>query len=253
MKSSRLAIASSLLLMLTLTACNVGSSEETTSPQAVQTEVVEESSSPEAPLVDDSFGEAVNTAMAASEATQTAKTTDEWKAVAELWSKAIELMKAVPETSENYQTAQQKATEYQSNLEYAKSNAVQAEEEIEQSPKPFQPAASTQLIDKQPGEWYQGGTLHKATWSEWQKGTYENKVATCADFVASMNNDNLLTSEISRNLLTVEHYRPLAEELAKGIDEAIPDMTNSEERTLFANQKVSEIAVLIMAGAGWLK
>lgn len=73
--------------------------------------------------VEDSFGDAVNAAMEAAEVTQTAQTPEEWSKVADLWDKSIELMKAVPETSENYQTAQQKTVEYQDNLEYAQQNA----------------------------------------------------------------------------------------------------------------------------------
>ena len=35
------------------------------------------------------------------------------------------------------------------------------------------------------GEWYQGGTLHKATAKEWQSASIENRLATSADFIAS--------------------------------------------------------------------
>lgn len=122
MKPPKFAI-SSFLLMLALTSCNVGSSNETTTAQEAPAAVAEEPSSDEAPPVDDSFSEAVHFAMSAAEAAQTAQTTDEWENVAFFWSKAIESMKAVPESSENYQTAQQKATEYQPNLEYALSNS----------------------------------------------------------------------------------------------------------------------------------
>jgi hypothetical protein len=34
-------------------------------------------------------------------------------------------------------------------------------------------------------EWYAGGTLHKATLQTWKLSTEENKLATCADFVAN--------------------------------------------------------------------
>ena len=70
------------------------------------------------------FGDAVNAAMAAAEATQTANTAEEWREVAALWRQAIELMKAVSADSDNYSTAQQKVIEYQSNLEYAEQNAI---------------------------------------------------------------------------------------------------------------------------------
>lgn len=32
-------------------------------------------------------------------------------------------------------------------------------------------------------EWYEGGTLHDKTVREWRAATYENRLATCADFV----------------------------------------------------------------------
>ena len=34
-------------------------------------------------------------------------------------------------------------------------------------------------------EWYEGGTLHKATGGEWQRATEPNRLATSADFVAA--------------------------------------------------------------------
>lgn len=38
--------------------------------------------------------------------------------------------------------------------------------------------------------WYVGGTLHKANVSEWKNSTDENKLATCADFVANIKKIN---------------------------------------------------------------
>lgn len=34
-------------------------------------------------------------------------------------------------------------------------------------------------------EWYEGGTLHKATGKEWHAATYRNRLATSADFLAA--------------------------------------------------------------------
>ena len=36
------------------------------------------------------------------------------------------------------------------------------------------------------GEWYEGGTLHKATVQEWQQATYENRLATSGDWFVSI-------------------------------------------------------------------
>jgi pilus assembly protein FimV len=76
-----------------------------------------------APAEADYFREAVNAAQAAANLTQTASNSSEWQAVADSWSKAIDLMKQVPDSDPNYQVAQQKAVEYQPNLEYALQNA----------------------------------------------------------------------------------------------------------------------------------
>ena len=34
-------------------------------------------------------------------------------------------------------------------------------------------------------KWYEGGTLHEATRTQWAKATYENRLATCGEYVAS--------------------------------------------------------------------
>jgi hypothetical protein len=71
----------------------------------------------------DFFGSAVSAATGAAEATQTAKSFDEWRAVAALWQQAVDSMAAVPPDDESYSVAQQKTEEYQANLNYAKQNA----------------------------------------------------------------------------------------------------------------------------------
>lgn len=69
------------------------------------------------------FSEAVNAAMDASQQAQTAQTPDEWQAVADLWQEAVENMQAVPQDNPQYDLAQQKAQEYQRNLQYAQQQA----------------------------------------------------------------------------------------------------------------------------------
>jgi len=43
---------------------------------------------------------------------------------------------------------------------------------------------NTEVID----EWYKGGTLHQATVKEWKNAPESNKLATCADFMAEIDN-----------------------------------------------------------------
>lgn len=72
----------------------------------------------------DTFGEAVNKAMSAATHTQSAKSKDDWNLVASQWQEAIALMKAVPSSHSQYTVAQQKAVEYQRNLDYAQKNSA---------------------------------------------------------------------------------------------------------------------------------
>ncbi|HEY9652487.1 MAG TPA: hypothetical protein V6C95_17650 [Coleofasciculaceae cyanobacterium] len=68
----------------------------------------------------DPFRDAVNKAMNAANLTQTASNKAQWSTVASNWQQAIDLMKSVPQANPKYQVAQQKITEYQNNLNYAK-------------------------------------------------------------------------------------------------------------------------------------
>lgn len=61
-------------------------------------------------------------AMAAAELTQAATFREEWVEVVLLWQQAIAQMKAIASTDPNYDTAQQKISEYSRNLQYAQSN-----------------------------------------------------------------------------------------------------------------------------------
>jgi hypothetical protein len=101
--------------------------QTTTAQESDQSSSTELAGAPEntapAPATDRTFADAINTAMSAAEAAQIAKTSDEWKNVENLWYRAITLMNTVPQTSVNYQSAQQKATEYQVNLDYARQQA----------------------------------------------------------------------------------------------------------------------------------
>lgn len=71
------------------------------------------------------FRMAVKAATEASALVQSAKTSGEWSLVANLWSKAIDLMKSVPPGSDNYITALEKVWEYQAKLKYAKQKSAE--------------------------------------------------------------------------------------------------------------------------------
>jgi hypothetical protein len=106
-------------LILSTTGCisdNPAPEAQPNSPQAIESTASNQSTQA------NSFRDAVNQAMEAAKLAQTAKTSEEWTKVAASWQQSINLMKAVPEASPNYETAQKKAVEYQTNLEYAHQN-----------------------------------------------------------------------------------------------------------------------------------
>ncbi|MBE9109242.1 hypothetical protein IQ273_07415 [Nodosilinea sp. LEGE 07298] len=72
---------------------------------------------------EDLFRQAVNAAQTAANQAQTASTPAQWQEVADAWALSISLMQRVPASDPNYATAQQKAIDYQPNLNYAQQNA----------------------------------------------------------------------------------------------------------------------------------
>ncbi|KKD35465.1 hypothetical protein [Limnoraphis robusta] len=68
----------------------------------------------------DPLNQAMNKAQSAANLTQTAKSYDQWNQVYSGWKDAISLLENLPESHQKSDFAQQKITEYQSNLDYAK-------------------------------------------------------------------------------------------------------------------------------------
>jgi len=102
--------------------------------------------------------------------------------------------------------------------------------------------------------WYQGGTLHSAGALAWQKSDYQNKLATCSDFIASMWQKGNFKPFIQNAIKTVDDMRPYAEDLVNCLDAALekhPDTETNDQ--MYANQKVSEMAVMCMVTMGWVK
>ena len=103
-------------------------------------------------------------------------------------------------------------------------------------------------------KWYEGGTLHKAGALDWQKATYRDKLATCADFVAYAWEKGMLKTAIRRKIKTIEDFRPYAIELLKFLDAALEkDPDPAKNQKMYAKLMVSEIAAIGMATMGWVK
>jgi hypothetical protein len=85
-------------------------------------------------------------------------------------------------------------------------------------------------------QWYEGGTLHQGKVREWKNATDEDKLATCADFAATV--DKSVSMDV---LLTrATELKACINEATRGIDEV-------------DNSPVTEIAALCMMTLGYEK
>lgn len=82
-------------------------------------------------------------------------------------------------------------------------------------------------------KWYSGGKLHDASIDEWKISTVENKLATCADFVAG-------TSENSGVQISEDDLKTLSLELMNCIDNVCNNSLSEKKNSV--NQSVVEIA-----------
>ena len=92
-------------------------------PTQVTTEVEppEATTTPEPPTV--TLQDALPVGYKAATLAQTAKTQEEWNAVAKQWLAAVEILEEVPKTSPDYPTAKAKRNEYLKNIEIANAKA----------------------------------------------------------------------------------------------------------------------------------
>ena len=102
-------------------------------------------------------------------------------------------------------------------------------------------------------KWYEGGTLHKSTVSEWKNASYRNKLATSADWVTHMYQSGSFTQEVNDVIIQnsvksgLDGIKFVAEKLVTGLDESV-NGTND-----FDNQSMPDVVALFMSLAEWLK
>lgn len=82
-------------------------------------------------------------------------------------------------------------------------------------------------------EWYEGGTLHRATAQQWHEATRANRLATAADFAASIDSS-----------IGMDALRDRAEALRRCITVATADRSTR-------NLKVSEVAAACAIQLGY--
>jgi hypothetical protein len=109
------------------------------------------------------------------------------------------------------------------------------------SSSPSSGSSASQPASVDGKNWYEGGTLHRATMVEWKMGSPADKLATAGDFV-SHTRDKFKPDVKPASVGAV---RPLAVELMACIENAYDDK--------LANQKVASLAFLCMTTLGWLQ
>lgn len=132
-KTLALSITGSLLVVLggcggapeppVVEATAEASAEATTSTSSSSQSLQPEVSASPSQSQSDFFRNAVNRASSAVSIGQSAHSEADWQLAANRWQQAIELMKQVPATSENYAVAQTKIQEYQNHLQAAQQRA----------------------------------------------------------------------------------------------------------------------------------
>lgn len=83
-------------------------------------------------------------------------------------------------------------------------------------------------------KWYEGGTLHKAKISDWKSATNKNKLSTCADFMATVDNS-----------VSMDVLKQRAQALVTCIDESTKGLDNTN------NESVSSIASICIKTMGY--
>ena len=92
-------------------------------------------------------------------------------------------------------------------------------------------------------EWYQGGNLHQSTFITWRSASYENKLATCADWLFSMKE----WKEYISSGGSLENLKTKSKRLLNGLNEFCIDNDDVN------HMKVNEIAALIYVMANDLQ
>ena len=92
-------------------------------------------------------------------------------------------------------------------------------------------------------EWYEGGTLHSAKIGQWKQASYEDKLATCADFIANLWKHD----KLKINVAYIGTLKTYAKKLVTCIDTAVDGIDDVND------QDVSTIAVMGMYTMDWVK
>ncbi|MCD9491091.1 hypothetical protein GLP30_09380 [Photobacterium phosphoreum] len=96
-------------------------------------------------------------------------------------------------------------------------------------------------------KWYKNGSLQNESALVWQQSSHAQKLSTAANIYAAFWLDKTLSPNLMSQIKSMNDLKPFAEKLVIELDSAFkPASTEKENKMIFANQKVSEAAVLIL-------
>lgn len=93
-------------------------------------------------------------------------------------------------------------------------------------------------------KWYEGGTLGGADAATWKVATQENKLATCADMLASLWIGKKLKPDFAAKIQSVDDLKGPAGQLVIALDKALSGDAGA--------LNVATSAAMLMAMMGWV-
>jgi len=104
------------------------------------------------------------------------------------------------------------------------------------------PSAPEQPTNKDPENWFDGGTLHRAKGKDWRTATDTNRLATSADIITKLSDNGKLAFTI-QDLEELKSY-------STGLSNCLTEFLKTEQTDALL---VAEAALLCMTTMKWLK
>lgn len=101
-------------------------------------------------------------------------------------------------------------------------------------------------------KWYEGGTLHKATGTEWRAADASNKLATCSDFLAKLWEGGRLSGKLTLTVKTIDDLKAPSEKCVEALDKAYESPADGADDVM-ATQDVASVALITMTMMGFIK
>jgi hypothetical protein len=97
------------------------------------------------------------------------------------------------------------------------------------------------------GHWYEGGTLQSANVSKWNQSSYENRLATSADWFVSITKKHNSSLQRKLDRLSNSQYLSSLKTFSAQLEKCASDIANikpGKNRVFNPNDKIFEVAFL---------